>query len=145
MNLQSKFGYCMTTTILNIALCSMTELRINERTNERTNGRTDGRTIQTLDAPGGPFRPEHKQFRMTFITTCWTWPLSRTISYYKVIEVSLLSRTFHEIFQSCDGLINHFLSPDVQLFLDAVYEDPRFVEAIYQYSGLSDMVVAILK
>ena len=25
----------------------------------RTNGRTDRRTIQTLDAPGGPFRPWH--------------------------------------------------------------------------------------
>ena len=27
------------------------------QTDKRTNRRTDGQTIQTLDAPGGPFRP----------------------------------------------------------------------------------------
>ena len=47
MNLQSKFGYCMTTQTLNIALCLQVE---------RNYGRMDGQTIQTLDAPGGPYR-----------------------------------------------------------------------------------------
>ena len=41
-----NFKYC--------TLCiSGTELR----TDRQTDGQTDGRTIQTLDAPGGPFRP----------------------------------------------------------------------------------------
>ena len=43
---QPNFKYC--------TLCiSGTELR----TDGQTDRRTDGRTIQTLDAPGGPFRP----------------------------------------------------------------------------------------
>ena len=50
MNLQSKFGYCMTTQTLNIALCT-------GQNYAQTDGQTEKRTIQTLDAPGGPFRP----------------------------------------------------------------------------------------
>ena len=46
MNLQSKFGYCIFTQTLII-------------------GQTDGQTIRLLDAPGGPFRPGHKQ-NMTY-------------------------------------------------------------------------------
>ena len=60
MNLQSKFGYCMTTTTLNIALCKrygITDKRTNGQMDRQTDGQTDGQTIQTLDAPGGPFRP----------------------------------------------------------------------------------------
>ena len=49
-----NFKYCT-------LFVSGTELRTNgqtdKRTNRQTDGRTDGRTIQTLDAPGGPFRP----------------------------------------------------------------------------------------
>ena len=37
------------------------------RTDGQTDGRTDGQTIQTLDAPGGPFRPGHKNvFRVKY-------------------------------------------------------------------------------
>ena len=49
MNLQSKFGYCMTTQTLNIALCT-------GQNYAQTDGQTEKRTIQALDAPGGPFR-----------------------------------------------------------------------------------------
>ena len=50
---------------LNLKYCTLfvsgTELRTDRRTDGRTDGRTDRRTdkrtIQTLDAPGGPFRP----------------------------------------------------------------------------------------
>ena len=60
MNLQSKFGYCMTTQTLNIAL-RMLVGRNYGRTNGQTDGQTDRWTIQTLDAPGGPFRSGHKK------------------------------------------------------------------------------------
>ena len=46
MNLQSKFGYCIITQSLNIALCLLAG---------RNYGQTDKRT--PLDAPDGPFRP----------------------------------------------------------------------------------------
>ena len=54
MNLQSKFGYCIITQTLNFALCLKRDYR---QTDRQTNKQTDGQTIQTLDAPGGPFRP----------------------------------------------------------------------------------------
>ena len=50
-----NFKYCT-------LLVSGTELR----TDRRTNGRMDGRTIRLLDAPGGPFRPGHKNTRNMF-------------------------------------------------------------------------------
>ena len=53
MNLQSKFGYCIITQTLNIALFS----KQDGITDRRTDRQTDGRTIRLLDAPGGPFRP----------------------------------------------------------------------------------------
>ena len=45
-----NFKYCT-------LFVSGTELRTDRRTDRQTNGRTDRQTIQTLDAPGGPFRP----------------------------------------------------------------------------------------
>ena len=60
MHLQSKFGYCMTIQTLNIALCLSAgrNYGLTDRQTDRPMDRqTDGRTIQTLDAPGGPFRP----------------------------------------------------------------------------------------
>ena len=45
-----NFKYCT-------LFISGTELQTDGRTDRRTDGRTDGQTIQTLDAPGGPFRP----------------------------------------------------------------------------------------
>ena len=45
-----NFKYCT-------LFISGTELRTDKLTDGRTDGRTDGQTIQTLDAPGGPFRP----------------------------------------------------------------------------------------
>ena len=47
MNLQSKFGYCMTNQTLNNSLHF-----VNKR-DGITDRWTDGRKIQTLDAPGG--------------------------------------------------------------------------------------------
>ena len=62
MNLQSKFGYCITTRTFKycILFVSGTELRTDGQTNGQTDRRTDGRTIRLLDALGGPFRPGHK-------------------------------------------------------------------------------------
>ena len=48
-----NFQYCT-------LFISGTELRTDRRTDKQTDRQTDGRTIQTLDAPGGPFRPGHK-------------------------------------------------------------------------------------
>ena len=45
-----NFKYCT-------LFISGTELRTDGQTDGRTDRQTDGRTIQTLDAPGGPFRP----------------------------------------------------------------------------------------
>ena len=56
MNLQSKFGYCIITQTLNIALC-LEAGRNYRQTDGWTDKQTDGRTIRLLDAPGGPFRP----------------------------------------------------------------------------------------
>ena len=41
----------------NFKYCTLFISGTELRTDGRTNGRTDGQTIQTLDAPGGPFRP----------------------------------------------------------------------------------------
>ena len=60
MNLQSKVGYCMTTQTLNIALCKRDGMA-HRQTDKQTDGRTDKRTIQTVDAPAGPFRPGHNK------------------------------------------------------------------------------------
>ena len=49
-----NFKYC---TLFISGTELRTDRRTNGRTNRRTDRRTDGRTIQTLDAPGGPFRP----------------------------------------------------------------------------------------
>ena len=54
MSLQFKFDYCMTIKTLNIALCLTVYKRDRITDGDR---QTDGWTIQTLDAPGGPFRP----------------------------------------------------------------------------------------
>ena len=35
----------------------ITDKRTNGQMDRQTDGQTDGQTIQTLDAPGGPFRP----------------------------------------------------------------------------------------
>ena len=48
-----NFKYCT-------LFVSGTELRTDGQTNKQTNGQKDRRTIQLLDAPGGPFRPGHK-------------------------------------------------------------------------------------
>ena len=48
MDLQSKFGNCITTQTLYV---NGTE----QQTNPQTDGQTDRRTIQLLDIPGGPF------------------------------------------------------------------------------------------
>ena len=49
---------------------SETELQTNRRTDGRTDKRTDGLTIRLLDAPGGPFRPGHKN-GVTTNTICF--------------------------------------------------------------------------
>ena len=41
----------------NFKYCTLFVSGTELRTNGQTDGRTDRRTIQTLDAPGGPFRP----------------------------------------------------------------------------------------
>ena len=48
MNLQSKFGYCITTLTLNIALCKRGGI-----TDRRTEKRMNRQMIQLLDVPGG--------------------------------------------------------------------------------------------
>ena len=45
----------------NFKYCTLNVSGTELRTDKRTDGQTDGRTIQTLDAPGGPFRPRHKK------------------------------------------------------------------------------------
>ena len=50
---QQNFKYCT-------LLVSGTELRTDRQTDKQTNGQTDRRMIRLLDAPGGPFRPGHK-------------------------------------------------------------------------------------
>ena len=55
MNLQFKFGYCIITQTLNIALCLQAG-----RNYGRMDRQTDGRSnyyCDILDAPSGPFRP----------------------------------------------------------------------------------------
>ena len=54
MNLQSKFGY------FDFEYCNLFVSGTELRTNKRTDRQTDRRTIRLLEAPGGPFRPEHK-------------------------------------------------------------------------------------
>ena len=60
MNLQSKFGYCITTQTF-FKYCTLfvsgTELWTDGRTDRQTDGQTDRWIIRLLDAPGGPFRP----------------------------------------------------------------------------------------
>ena len=59
MNLQSKFGYCIITQTLNIALCKRDGIT-DRQTDGQTDKQMDGRTIQLLYAPGGLFRPGAK-------------------------------------------------------------------------------------
>ena len=54
MNLQSKFGYCITQT-LNIALCLWAG-RNYRQADRQTDRRTDGWMIHLLDASSGPYR-----------------------------------------------------------------------------------------
>ena len=55
MNLQYKFGYCVTPPPA--LILHFVYKRDGIMDGGQTNGQTDGQTIQTLDAPGGPFRP----------------------------------------------------------------------------------------
>ena len=41
----------------NFKYCTLFISGTELQTDRQTDGQTDGRTIQTLDAPGGPFRP----------------------------------------------------------------------------------------
>ena len=52
MNFQSKFGYCIITQTLNLALLFVFELR----TDGQTNGRADRRTIQITRCPRRTFQ-----------------------------------------------------------------------------------------
>ena len=60
MNLQYKFGYFILTQTLVVALCLYAVGITDRQINGQTDRQTDRRTIQLLDAPGGPFRPGHK-------------------------------------------------------------------------------------
>ena len=51
-----NFKYC-TLFVSGTELRRQTDGRTDGRMDGQTDGRTDKRTIQTLDAPGGPFRP----------------------------------------------------------------------------------------
>ena len=57
MNLQSKFGCCLVTLTLNIALCKRPELRTDKQTDGQAGKRTDNPITR---CPSGPFRPEAK-------------------------------------------------------------------------------------
>ena len=50
MNLQSKFGYCIITQTLNIALCKRDGIT-DRQPDGQTDKQMDGRTIQLLYAP----------------------------------------------------------------------------------------------
>ena len=64
----------------NFKYCTLFVSGTELRTNGQTDRRTDGRTIQTLDAPGRPFRPGHKNATKNFDYTTIADPL-KTVSW----------------------------------------------------------------
>ena len=83
MNLQSKFGYCMTTETL-LHFVSGTELRTDRQTDRRMDGRTDRQTDRRTDdritrCPRRTFQAGGIKMT-TFSTSLWLSDVSSSLS-----------------------------------------------------------------
>ena len=111
MNLQSKFGNCITTQTLIIAL--FIEAGWNY-------GQMGGQTIWLLDAPGGPFRPGGiKSFTMQCF---YTWKI---VAAFQGMHVSPAKHSYASVTdgrtnrqtdrQTDDGQSDPYLSPAIAM------------------------------
>ena len=78
MKLQSKFGYCIITQTLNIALCKRGGIKDKQ---------ADGRTIQLLDASSGFFQAAGKKIMYKFLNNMLVWSIKIEDKIWLVIWI----------------------------------------------------------